>query len=391
MKISFWLVLIVGAFLGCRSGGSDNSVKDLSINIAEAGIVGVAHIDTSKGQIVFYDINPDSLLTDSSKPLQAYAFKLDSSKGTMEIFEGVEPKGSKFPILNTNNDVNYGFAGEWSCLIAEKLLGQSVSSKGRKCRVELNTEDKYWYTFSAFYKTKRLPSADNKLIEDLQQKRRPSSLPTATQIPRSLDDMNQLMANLPLKPLKNINSKIDPKLLAIMEGLHKKFILSDSDKAERNTCLKNGRANGWLDLQAHFYCMLPYGSLRVCYSTGLVENTAALRTTPGLTSQQKVGIMVQAFWKSYLNCFGDGRPYESSLSDDEKNAFRYVMFTKQKLMDFNIDDEQSLINEFYKNIGGDERPRRVIDVYPKWSLNQQRYIDIRKAQLEQIKQQEKSK
>jgi hypothetical protein len=148
---------------------------------------------------------------------------------------------------------------------------------------------------------------------------------------------------------------------------------------ERNDCLKNARAAGWLDIQAHYYCLLPYNSIRTCYSTKLVEQA----------SSTDAGTRAKAAITAYDTCLAppangaaDSRNQDAKwLHDKQEAVFKYVMFTKQGVADFELVSENETISDFYTRIG-ESRPRRVNDVYPAWLMKQPRYDAIRKQQYD---------
>jgi hypothetical protein len=171
-------------------------------------------------------------------------------------------------------------------------------------------------------------------------------------------------------PPRKVNVTMDhDSVLNAMLALHTQF---NAAVQERNDCLKNARASGWLDVQAHYYCLLPYADLRTCYSTKLIE--VASNPDPKVAATAPVA--------AYDACFTSATSGNAKwLNDNQQAVFKYIMFTKQALFDFELGSENSAINDYYAKIG-EPRPRRVIDTYPDWLPDQPRYEVIRKAQAE---------
>ena len=144
-----------------------------------------------------------------------------------------------------------------------------------------------------------------------------------------------------------MNLTIDAdKVLEAMKAVQQEFKI---DAPTRNDCLKNARAGGWLDIQAHYYCLLPYGSLRTCYSQKLVD-----------TRKPDV---------AYGACIENGSAEGKWVHTTQGHVFKYIMFTQQGAADFNLESENEPINDFYKSLGV-ERPRRALDTFPKWLPDQ---------------------
>jgi hypothetical protein len=171
-----------------------------------------------------------------------------------------------------------------------------------------------------------------------------------------------------------VNRPLDEaKATAAMVALKGKF--SGVRDSERNDCLKNPRAVQWLDIQAHYYCMLPKDSVRTCYSEELVKSRAAGSKTPAQDA--------------YTTCFSKAQPGTDAkwVDDNQKATFQTIMFTQQAYkdpagkvvgMDFNIESENRAIDNFYTAVKA-PRPDRLVDSYPR-QADQPRYAAIRDIQ-----------
>lgn len=320
---------------------------------------------------------------------------VDPSGGQLIIYKAETKTGATFPPVAENIAVNYGWSeNTWPCNDGYELLDEIdriVPGDTSLCRIEFNTEDKQQYTVLVA-PTKRDNFAqrpDSKLREFLNKYKKPVLTATMdAKVPTGAADNGN-----PLKPMVDLNVAVDKEfVLTAMVDLHNEFqVNSDKNKAleakkQRNTCLKNARAHEWLDLQAHFYCILPYEPHRSCYSLSLIEGTKDINlvTDP----QKKVAQLLGAYWSSYAKCIAPAAsaPGAKPLAPNTASVFKYIMFTKQGLMDFNIDSESETIEEFYTKVGegGTLRPSRVTDVSP-WSENQARYNKIRLTQATLIK------
>ena len=60
-------------------------------------------------------------------------------------------------------------------------------------------------------------------------------------------------------------------------------------------------------------------------------------------------------------------------------VFRYVMFTISGKRDFNLEQQNEVVGDFYEAVGI-ARPRRAVDPYPEWSAKQPRYEQLRCVQ-----------
>jgi hypothetical protein len=172
-----------------------------------------------------------------------------------------------------------------------------------------------------------------------------------------------------------VNRPLDEaKVTAALLALKGKF--SGVTDSQRNDCLKNPRAVQWLDIQAHYYCMLPKDSVRTCYSQELVKSRAAGSKTPAQDA--------------YTTCFSMAQAGTDAkwVDDNQKAMFQYIMFTQQASkdpatgkvvgMDFNIESENRAIDNFYTSVKA-PRPDRLVDAYPRQG-DQPRYAAIRDIQ-----------
>lgn len=309
--------------------------------------------------------------------------------------------------LDSNKDVNYGYySGKlWACNDAFTFgTGKIVTTNSSdKCYVEFDTEDQSWYTLSIINKG---PNGTDGLSYSPN-----AGLAAFTAAKTKSVPLNPATANpngLILQP-GDVNVEISAPdaatILKVMKDLESKFQTSSNQNQERNTCLKNGRANQWLDLQAHFYCILPYSPHRHCYSTSLVNETAGIDLIQGAvtkevmakvasgtlpkekaaetigaeTRKRSVGTLIAAYNKSYNKCVGPKG--NNPLPADQAQVFRYLMFTKLGLMDFKVESQNDGIDAFYKSLRpARERPRRVSDTMP-YMKNQPRFDKIRGTQM----------
>jgi hypothetical protein len=148
-------------------------------------------------------------------------------------------------------------------------------------------------------------------------------------------------------------------------------------------CLKNARAAQWGDLQAHYYCQLPY-SIRYCYSAVLAETRDPVKALTYCSDPAN-----KADWESkndpLMHSYGPAGSVAWTndwawLKDPSRlSVFKYVMFTVSGTRDFNLEDQNNVVNDFYDAVGA-RRPRRAVDTYPAWSSQQPRYEDLRCVQ-----------
>jgi hypothetical protein len=168
-------------------------------------------------------------------------------------------------------------------------------------------------------------------------------------------------------PPSTVNVTMDhDAVLAAMLQLHDHFNAAVGD---RNVCLKNAKAGGWTDIQAHYYCLLPLNNVRRCFSGTVIALSAAPATA------------ATAVPAAYDTCFKNSTdPDGIWVHANQQGVFKYVMFTQQGTADFDIASQNATIGDYYAKIGT-PRPRRVTDTYPAWLPEQPRYDAIEAAQI----------
>lgn len=253
---------------------------------------------------------------------------------------------------------------KWKCQDAERFATNKVTytDASQLCHVEINPTGGQGFAITIFGLDSR--------GEGLSRYRAPARSPA----PRPHDGgAVKLIAS---GPPRAVNVAMDPKVADAMFEAQTKFA---APKTERNDCLKNARAVGWLDVQAHYYCLLPYNDVRLCYSTKLVEEG----------SSTDAARKARAALTAYAACFAppeNGAPDTRTASarwlhENQEAAFKYIMFTKQGVADFDLATENAAISAFYARTG-EPRPRRVMDTFPAWLADQPRYVAIRKMQAD---------
>lgn len=304
---------------------------------------------------------------------------------TFGPFQVTLPNGTKIP-LTPNDKQNYSYtATKVLCDDAMQLLGMTTGfTAGEECSIQLDTEDQYWFGVTV----------------------RPDSMSNTPGYDASVDDANKTFLATysgpstvasPLLPFQQINSKIDPAVKDEMVRLHNAFQTPNGTPdtnahKERNSCLRNARANGWLDVQAHYYCILPYNPHRKCYSTELVTKTDALKKARESGQVQitdvQYAMKVREFMEESLNACRTKAGFKD-FTDPQAAVFKYVMFTIGGVMDFNIVAENELVNNFYADVKAtdpqtQERPTRILDPLT-WRADQKRYADARSVQAPRVK------
>jgi len=303
--------------------------------------------------------------------------------GQLEI---TVPSGAKIK-LDPNNKQNYSYlTAKVPCSNAMQLLGITTGfNSGEDCSIQLDTEDQYWFGVTV----------------------RPESMSSNPGFDAAVDNANKTFLATysapstvasPLLPFQQINTKIDPAVKDEMLRMHKKFQMTSSGTPdtnahkERNSCLRNARANGWLDIQAHYYCILPYDPHRKCYSTELVTKTETLKKARESGQVQITDIQYAMKVREFMDeSLGSCRAKNGfrDFTDDQIAIFKYVMFTIGGVMDFNIDAENDLLNSFYEELKTfdnqtPDRPTRITDPIT-WTPIQKRYADARAVQAPRVK------
>ena len=193
--------------------------------------------------------------------------------------------------------------------------------------------------------------------------------------------------------LPNPNATIDEAAVSkAMVVAYNKYVKASGETSERNSCLMNYRAKDWTDISAHYYCIFSH-SFRECYSTQLVvskekaygevvanpliapdqRNSAMLTRLPGLH---------QAAWNQCMDS-SSASAEGKWIKANQENVFKYVMMTSTGVIDFNVESEQKVINDFYKTVG-ETRPRRFTDSFSAWAPDQPRYDVVRQTQQAMI-------
>jgi hypothetical protein len=153
--------------------------------------------------------------------------------------------------------------------------------------------------------------------------------------------------------------------------------------ANTQDCLKNARAAQWNDLQAHYYCQLPY-TIRYCYSSVLAESRDPVKALSYCSDpankddwQSKNDPMFHSYGPAGSDQWTNDWQW---LKDPTRlGVFKYVMFTASGKRDFNLEQQNKVVNDFYA-AAGTPRPRRAVDTYPAWSAKQPRYEQLRCVQ-----------
>lgn len=343
-------------------------------------IAGVGYVGTAFGgnnQLAFRKIDR------SSRDACATVARSIPYSGFSDI-EITVPSGTKIK-LQANPGQNYSyFTQQANCDEAMQILGMTTGfTAGENCSVQLDTEDQYWFGV-----TVRPASMSANLGYDATVDGGNAAFLAQYSAPSSVA--------APLLPMQQINAKVDPAVKTEMLRLHDQFQMNSSDPAEshkeRNSCLRNARANSWIDLQAHYYCIMPYEPHRKCYSTDLVTKTEALKKARETGAVQitdiQYALKVREFMGEALDSCRTKNGFKD-FSDSQIGIFKYVMFTIGGVMDFNVDGENALLKEFYSEIKRTDnqtpdRPSRITDPIP-WRAEQKRYADARATQAPRVK------
>lgn len=144
-------------------------------------------------------------------------------------------------------------------------------------------------------------------------------------------------------------------------------------------CLKNSRARGNLDLQHHYYCQLPKDPYRAC----LGGRIAAYRLEPACAGKAPnvEEAIAFCFEKSDLKTEA-GVPalfFREPGKEWRVKAFRDAFLVARGVKDFDVGQENAIVDAFAAALGVD-RPRRVVDTWPKWTPEQPRYVAAWTAQ-----------
>jgi hypothetical protein len=178
-------------------------------------------------------------------------------------------------------------------------------------------------------------------------------------------------------PVKTANNGLERQIVIdAIEELKTKFSSMPNGVLVQSgqDCLKNARAGAWTDIQAHYYCHLPY-TIRYCYSTILAEKKNPVKAFNYCSDASN-----QSDWNAnrdqMFNSVGPGGADWTWLLTNQGMIFKYIMFSQTGKTDFNIEAQNEVINATL----GSSRPRRAVDTYPRWVKNQPRYDALRSIQ-----------
>lgn len=276
-------------------------------------------------------------------------------------------EGDKYgPAMNKTPTQVYGWFTNtpWKCVDAEKFAFDKVESTDRDqlCHIEINPTGGLGFSAVVIG-----------LDANGQGLRSWVGSPGARPAPVNGGAVQPVTQG----PPRTVNVTMDAATVkTAMVALKQQFGTTGYNKVSnevRNDCLKNARTSvaGWLDIQSHYYCLLPYSQVRECYSTKLVEEATA--------GGQRAAI---APVTAYNACIAapNATPEAKWLHANQEAVFKYVMFTRQGAGDFALESENEAINGYYQAIN-ETRPRRVNDTFPAWLPDQPRYEAIRKLQV----------
>ena len=383
LKLSLVLAAMVGA--GC-SGGQKQSLSQVQ---AVQGIPNIypGIVSTDMTKLSFYEVDPTTgrnvIDTATGQPKIRHVVSM-SFQGTNLVVKHANGDAIG-PALSPNPHVTFSFITNigslWTCGAAEAFVGRSIALESHEleesasCYLELNTTGDNGFNISI------VGMKDGKGLTEWLNNNKPA---LAAGSLRKIEDGN-------LTP-GMVNVEIDQDgVLSAMEALTAEYQQNSGTNAmARNTCLKNQRAYGWTDIQAHYYCQLPLSPQRECYARTLIDTAGAqARGTLALDSLKDTICavddlaQVNPFCVAYTTCLKSTPFFQDTRRDAE---FRYIMFTRQGLMDFSIESENEVINKFYGLANTTDtselskRPRRLLDPMPSWLPDQPRYNKIRQMQ-----------
>jgi len=307
---------------------------------------------TSRGQILAITGRKDP--TGAALPDLEYRV---SPAGANTSIEGDKFGPALEPIPGQGAGWQTSATGKWACVKAQEFaLGKAtLTDATQKCHVEVNPTGDQGFSIT-------LIGLDSK-----GQGITAYTSPAGARVFAA-----GLSAVVSIGPIKSVNVNLDEAaVLQAMKDVKARF--STVPNTARNDCLKNARASGWLDIQAHYYCLLPYATVRNCYSRKLIESASSIDAS----------VRAKAAAIAYETCFDPkNKPSTDAawIHANQQAVFKYIMFTKQGVVDFNVDSENKVINGYYSFIK-ESRPRRANDTYPTWLPNQPRYDRIRELQF----------
>jgi hypothetical protein len=358
---------------GCRTMGQPANARVKALQ--GLPLVYEGHYDN--GSFNFFEIDASQkpvIDPATGAPKIRHSFKGDLVGGTASF-----TIQNKTYVLDANPAMNYSWISnsqDWECDAAEEFVNDKRPSDpvtgGSICYVEIATTGDYGFSVQVigFPGKKRLESWIN------------SNRPALDEGPTV-----KLSDAVPLLKPGQVNAHLDKdKVLEAMEDVRTVF-KSDQGEGmkERNTCLKNQRAAAWTDLGAHYYCQFPLNQngnipYRDCYSRALLKSIANAAANPPVPPARPKNPHDEAF----TECWADTDFFKDAQRGEMRaKAHRYMMWVKQGALDFNIEDENDVINKFYGVQNPDaavERPRRIVDTYPNWLPDQPRYNKIREYQ-----------
>ncbi len=383
LSISVLLAAVVAA--GCSTRAKESVSQVQAVQGLPNIYPGIVSPDYTK--LSFYEVDPETgrnvIDTTTGQPKIRHEVAMSFTGSTLSI---IDSNGTTFgPSLTANPHVTFSFITNvgnlWTCGAAEKFVGRTLAlqphelEESASCYLELNTTGDQGFNISV------VGMKDGQGLTTWLNNNKPA---LAAGSARKIEDGNLIPGQ--------VNVEIDQAgVLTAMQALAAEFNQNSGlSAAARNTCLKNQRAYGWTDIQAHYYCQLPLSPQRECYARTLIDTAgAAARGTLDLTTLKDTICAVDdlakvnPFCVAYTTCLKD-TPF---FKDDRRDAeFRYIMFTRQGLMDFSIESENEVINKFYGVADTSDaaelakRPRRLLDPMPSWLPDQPRYNKIRQMQ-----------
>ena len=218
-------------------------------------------------------------------------------------------------------------------------------------------------------------------------KNRAASGTTFTARPGRLPD-----DGIPLEP----NSPLDVSGAAEAFRVVFKDLMQESFvEAEINGCLLNPRSGGWSDLAAHYYCFLPYSTMRVCYSGALAKARAA--AAPGAAFdvntvaanaadlRSRVDANLAAHKSAFNACFAKRAPHADWFERDSQRGswFKRIVWTLPGHADYEVSAQTKAIATFYE-LAKFPRPRRTFDAFPEFVDPQPRLDALRALQAKHL-------
>lgn len=251
------------------------------------------------------------------------------------------------------------------CSVAEEwATGSSTSTSGKLCHVEL-------------VGTGRIsPDLNGAALHVIPLDGQGNGFNSSTFTPTTAPLTPGSIVSVSAGPSSVPNSGIDENVVNdAIQRLKDRFKLFPNGKlaAIGQDCLKNARAGSWTDVQAHYYCLMPY-TIRFCYSSILGEQKNPVKAYQYCSASSN-----DADWRTnrdpMFHPYAPGSADWQWLVSDQENVFKYIMFTQQGVKDYNLEDQNAVVNEIYK--ASSSRPRRAVDTYPLWSKAQPRYDAVR--------------